>query len=247
MAATSSWAAPAGSATGAVAETQRAVFVGTFVARPQVDETGANPVRRYQVAVAEVFGPLDIATERVTVRSRLALEECGTREPGNQDGPGGTAGPGPRGEQPPGTPTGTPSSTPTSPSASPTQPAGTPIDRQPRVFDATLSGGEYVVSSCTDVFLAEDDVVARIERQFGAGRPPGVDKTPAPEPVTAVTYLCPDDRESLPENLDAAETSGSCDALGEEQGLDRAAAPGLALIIVGVLGLLLARRMGRRR
>ncbi len=208
----------------AAADTDRAIFTGSFVARPVVTGIRRQPLRTYQVEVAQVFGPLDVTTERVTVRSRIALEDCaepGTGGQGGQPGPGGaTAQPGPDSTS-----------------------GAAPIDRQRRLFDATVQGEAYVVARCDDAVLASDTVLAQVVEQFGQGRPPGSPSTPEPEPFDDVAYLCPDTRDAVTDLDDPA----GCETLGDDEPFDRAAAPGLALVIVGLLGLFLARRLGRRR
>ncbi len=252
------WTVPSGAVAAGAEEGDRAVFTGSFVTRPQeAEQPDGTTVRRYQVEVEQVFTDVEIATERVTVVSSAVLESCGEKPDrprqggtGGTGGTGGNGGTGSQSEQPGDGPTSAPSSPGASPTQAPTQsptgPTGTPIDRQRRVFDATFTDGRYVVASCKDVRLASDALVADLEKQFPDHHPPGADATPTPDPVTNVTYLCPDDREALPEDLDDAGSSSTCDALADDQAFDRTAAPGLALVIVGVLGLLVARRVGRR-
>ncbi len=200
------------------ADGDRVVFTGTFVRNPQVQVDGASVVRRYQVAVEQVFGDVDVTTQRVTVRSRLALESCGVRPSGGAQQEQATPG------QP----------------AEPTQTTA-PVDGRLRVFDTTLDGADHVVTACTDVSVVDDAVLASLTQQFGEGRPVGsAEETPEPE-LDEVALLCPDTGDAV----DVTDQD-SCPALEDGQSFDRAAAPGLALVIVGVLGLLVVRRMGRR-
>ncbi|WP_148616119.1 hypothetical protein [Nocardioides rubriscoriae] len=216
---------PAGAATpeqravAARADGDRVVFTGTIVRRPQVTVQGAATVRRYQVAVTAVYGPGSVTTERVTVRSRAALESCPSLTAGTQG------------------PTRSPS--PTQPASPTTTPPAATVDKRLRLFDATVDGGEYVVG-CRTVTLVDDAVLADLTRQYGEGRPPGRDVEPV-APLEDVGYQCPDTGDAV--DLDDPD---SCVALDDDQSLDRAAAPGLALVIVGVLGLLVVRRIGRR-
>ncbi|MCW2813599.1 MAG: hypothetical protein JWN84_1054 [Nocardioides sp.] len=206
------------------ADGDRVVFTGTFVRNPQVQVDGASVVRRYQVAVDQVFGDVDVTTQRVTVRSRLALESCGVRPSGGAQQEQAT----------PGQPTepATPAQT--------TAPSG-PVDDQLRVFDTTLDGADHVITACTDVSVVDDAVLSSLNQQFGEGRPVGSAEE-APQELDEVAFLCPDTREAVGDLGD----EGSCPALEDGPSFDRSAAPGAALVIVGVLGLLVVRRMGRR-
>lgn len=226
--ASASAAAVADRATGA--DGDRVVFTGTFVRPPAVEVDGATPVRRYQVAVDQVFGEVDITTRRVTVRSRLGLESCGLRP-----STGGQTGGAQQEQATPGQPT-EPADGPTS-----LDPTSQTIDKQPRVFDTTLDGGDYVITTCSDVRVVDEAVLAEVIGSLGEGRPVGSAEEAEPA-LDDVGFLCPGTRDALD-----FDDQDSCAALEDDQPFDRAAAPGLALVIVGVLGLLVARRLGRSR
>ena len=88
------------------------------------------------------------------------------------------------------------------------------------VFFATDDGGDLAIASDGGTAPATDARVARVERLLGSGHTP----TP-PEPIQATFTL----------------------VAGEPTSLARLAAPGVALVIVGLLGLLLVASLGRRR
>jgi hypothetical protein len=188
-----------------------------------------------------------VATQRVKVRSRADLLACpadgggvggsSTGEPSPSDDDTATP---PGGTITPDAPTTT--RTPASPTSEPTQ--ETVSDRAPRVFTALYDAelGVYVVSGCSQVQVASDSVVRELEEQYGAGRPTGVPQQPAEPAFDDVTYRC-EDSDAAVRDVDSPE----CDAAAARTPFGRPAAPGLALVIVGVLGLLLARRLGRTR
>ncbi|MEO9322297.1 hypothetical protein ABFT23_02335 [Nocardioides sp. C4-1] len=209
----------------------RAVFTGSFVRLPSITAEGPVQVRRYQVQVSQVFGPTQITTQRVTVRTRADLEACGTRR--NQSGAGQS---GAQQEQA-GQSTATPA--PTTPTT--TAPPSTGVDKRPRLFDAMVDGTDYVVAGCAAAPIATEATIAGVEDKLGDGRPPGAVETPGTQ-LDDVGLLCPDTRDPI--RLD---DEGSCDSLDAGTSFTRNAAPGLAIVIVGGLGLLLARRLGRPR
>lgn len=244
-------AAPAHGSGSAVARADgdEVVFTGRFVREPRSAVDGATVVWRYEVAVDTVFGEVDVQRRRATVQAPVRLDLCpsdGGRTPSGSatGGAGGQeqGGAGQEQAQPGGTPA-APTTTPgTSPSsAPPTEPSQDDF-KALRAFRTTSSGDRYLVAGCAEVRPATALLLQQLAATPGNARPPGSDE-PAPEPDREeVGYLCPGTRDAL----DVDDTS-TCAALEDDQSFDRAAAPGLALVIVGILGLLLARRMGRPR
>lgn len=88
------------------------------------------------------------------------------------------------------------------------------------VFFATDDGGDMTISSDGGTTRATDAHVATVERLLGAGTSPI-----PPEPEQATFTL----------------------VAGEPTSRTRLAAPGMALVIVGLLGLLLVVSLGRRK
>ena len=91
------------------------------------------------------------------------------------------------------------------------------------VFFVTESGAEFMTNQCSGTTLANEQAVASVQRVLGAGQ--DLTTPPPPEP-------------------EAAEFTKVADA--EPETLSRLAAPGAALVIVGLLGLLLVGRLSRR-
>ena len=108
---------------------------------------------------------------------------------------------------------------------SPAQPAACglgelPSDR-PYVFLVSRSGTSYTAESCGGSAPVSADVGERVGRLLGEGEP-----VEPPAPPQSATYT----------KVEGAEPTS----------LARLAAPGAALVIVGLLGLMVVRRLGRR-
>jgi hypothetical protein len=91
------------------------------------------------------------------------------------------------------------------------------------MFFVTESGAEFMTDRCSGTGVANDEMVRRVERLLGEGQ----DVT-APPPAE-------------PEEVEFTKVADA-----EPETLSRLAAPGAALVIVGLLGLLLVGRLSRR-
>lgn len=89
------------------------------------------------------------------------------------------------------------------------------------MFFVQPDGEIWTAAGASGTAPASDKLLVKVERLLGTGNPP---VPPAPETATFTTV-----------------------AAGEPTTLTRAAAPGLALIIIGLLGLAVAGRIGSRR
>lgn len=113
------------------------------------------------------------------------------------------------------------------------------------VWRLTRRDDALVADGCRDVLRATELRTAGLEATYGAPRAP-TESTPQEPPVEfpAVTYSCPETSEAV---SDVADAEAACEEVAAPQAFDRAAAPGLALIIIGVLGWIVVARLGRRR
>lgn len=89
------------------------------------------------------------------------------------------------------------------------------------VFFVVSSGDPWIAESTGGTVVSDPEVVAKVERIHGEGR------DPVPPPPESAEFT-------------KVET-------GEPTTLARAAAPGLALVLIGLLGLVVVRGVGRRR
>ena len=204
-------------------ETVTEIFTGTRAGTPIEDGSRT----RYTIEVEQVFGESTITTERVQVFTTQAFAQCG--QPDAAEGP--NAGP---------------SDEPTDgPTTAPTPPLDGATDAPPAaetryVFRVSRVDDELVASECQSIRVATDATIKDLENTHGPGREPGT-STPPVDEFADVGYTCPETREVVTDVNDKA----SCAALQDSQPFNRAAAPGLALILIGLLGLVVVRRVGR--
>jgi hypothetical protein len=99
---------------------------------------------------------------------------------------------------------------------------GLRVDRS-YVFFVTEEGAELRADRCGGTALADDKYVGQVEDVLGAGTPIGA-APPADNPPPEFTRV----------------------ADAEPETLTRMAAPGIALVLVGLLGLVVVRRATRR-
>ncbi len=113
------------------------------------------------------------------------------------------------------------------------------------LWKATRQGPVLQVNGCRDVLRVTDDRVAAATTTYGEPHSP-TEPTPSTPQVEFpdVAYTCPTTSEAI-SDVGAAETS--CDEIAVPQSFDRAAAPGLALILIGFLGYVVVLRLGRSR
>lgn len=95
-------------------------------------------------------------------------------------------------------------------------------------FLVSTQGSGLVAADCNDIRVASPELLKSLQARFGPARSPLEDsQQPKPDPYPAVQYRAAD--------------------VGEPATFNRSAAPGLALVIVGLLGLFVVRRMARPR
>ncbi|MAS53798.1 MAG: hypothetical protein CMJ44_04080 [Pimelobacter sp.] len=113
------------------------------------------------------------------------------------------------------------------------------------LWKLTRQGDRLLASGCRSVLKATDARLAEAEAEFGEPRSP-IDTSPGEPQVEfpEVSYTCPATEEAI---SDVAGAEGTCSEVAAPQSFDRAAAPGLALVIVGLLGWIVVLRLGRTR
>lgn len=134
-----------------------------------------------------------------------------------------------------------------------------PRKRRPGGFVAPFAAGDdvvvvgerlgpttYSVAQCTQVNAATASWISRVVEAYGEPRAPRMNTDTGSTELPAVEYFCPDTREAIsgPEGGDIEDAA--CVQPDDDPTLTRAAAPGAALVLAGLLGLFLARRLGRR-
>lgn len=113
------------------------------------------------------------------------------------------------------------------------------------VWRLTRQSTRLLADGCRDVLRATDLRLAALEATYGEPRSP-IDTSP-PQPqyeFPDVAYTCPETSASVPDVADAVAT---CEDVAAPQDFDRTAAPGLALVLVGVLGWIVVLVRGRTR
>ncbi len=113
------------------------------------------------------------------------------------------------------------------------------------LWKLTRQGDLLVASRCRDVSRGTDAAIAAATSTYGEPRSP-IESAPGPAPVEFpdVSYTCPDTSEAISDVV-GAETF--CEEVASPQSFDRAAAPGLALVLLGILGWVVVLRLGRTR
>lgn len=117
------------------------------------------------------------------------------------------------------------------------------------LFRLTSQTNGLIADSCADV-LDFSEVDQTVLDGLTDPRSPvsSGGTSPDPEPFADPTYTCPDTHEAIPTfDTDSSAERAGCDALDEPSSADRAAAPGLALTIVGLLGLVVVGQLRSRR
>lgn len=113
------------------------------------------------------------------------------------------------------------------------------------LWKLTRQGDRLLASRCRDVSRGTDAAIATATTTYGEPRSP-VETAPSEPPVefADVSYTCPDTSEAI---TDVPTAEQDCEETASPQSFDRAAAPGLALVLIGVLGWVLVLRLGRSR
>ena len=111
------------------------------------------------------------------------------------------------------------------------------------VVGARLNATRYSVSQCLIGSAKNESLVASVIAQYGEPRAPRMPMGGEQDPLPAVSYFCADNDEPITADLKDA----ACLVADDDPALTRAAAPGAALVLAGLLGLVLARRLRRRR
>lgn len=113
------------------------------------------------------------------------------------------------------------------------------------LWKLTRQGTRLMAGGCRTVLRATDARIAETVDALGEPRSP-IEQTPVEPSVEFpdVSYTCPATSEAIG---DVALAEESCDEIAVPQSFDRAAAPGLALVLVGILGWFVVLRLGRAR
>lgn len=113
------------------------------------------------------------------------------------------------------------------------------------LWQLSRQGTRLVANGCRNVLRATEPRLTEVLDTYGEPRSP-IEATPSLPKVEfpEVGYTCPETGEVL-DDVEIAEKT--CAETASPQAFDRAAAPGLALVIVGLLAWVLALRLGSHR
>ena len=113
------------------------------------------------------------------------------------------------------------------------------------LWKLTRQGDRLLASRCRDVSRASDAAIAAATSTYGEPRSP-IDSAPDKPPMEFpdVSYTCPDTSEAI---SDVVGAERFCEEVASPQSFDRAAAPGRALVLLGILGWIVVLRLGRTR
>lgn len=113
------------------------------------------------------------------------------------------------------------------------------------LWKLTRQGDRLLAGRCRDVSRGTDAALAAAATTYGEPRSP-IETSPGPPQVEypEVSYTCPDTSEAISDVLGAENV---CEEVASPQSFDRAAAPGLALVLLGLLGWFVVLRLGRAR